>query len=398
MSEKPDLLSQLEAANSDDDVLAVFAKANGPVIPSMAQLETWYRGCLQSAKNEANARLRALWPNDPLRCYELFPSQHSLALGSSVGDASPLVITRPFLSAWKRDSTLKHPWAILVKSWQAHCPPARANLIVTKERKPPPDRRALDLNRAAAVLHLTSLAVVEVDGEPFVSDAPLRPGTVQRYRVMPTIDQPNLGPVLKPYPETIQGQATAGVVVEALAHLDLTGDERSPLRADMLRLGEIAFALTRTIHVSEAEGAVLLGGKNTPALRRRLNRALWGLRSLRVQVRDGVFYALADAEPGPVNALGRAPGGGWKRCVSMSGGGEGGKGSVDAFRPLSNLWPTGYRVDCSGPGRLGGRVADDAGPKWEYRDAWERPSLGLRPRLRGDGPPVAGKVRGCPAT
>lgn len=211
--------------------------------------------------------------------------------------------TKVFLRAWEKDRTLRHPWAVLVNSWQEHCPLSRAHLFVTGEPKTPPGKRALELSRAAAVLQMATLAVVEVDGEPFVSDAPLRPGTVQHYRVMPMIEQPDLSPVLKPFPDTIQRQATAGTLVEALAHLDLSGDERSPLRADMLRLGEIAYALTKTVHFSEPTGAILLGGRNTPALRKRLNLALWGLRGLRVKVGD-VFYALADAEPGPVNALG----------------------------------------------------------------------------------------------
>ena len=307
MSEESDLLGQLKAANSDADVLDAFANASGRKLPSLAQLKEWYdKKCLPSVKSEFEARLRALQPYGTSRQYNLFPEQGDLALlDSNTGDASPLTITTVFLRAWDNDRTLRHPWAILVKNWQEHCPPALANLIVTREPNPPRDKRALELSRAAAVLHLASLAVVEMEGEPFVSDAPLWPGLeAQRFRVMPTIEQPDLGRDLKPYPKTIQGQATAGILVEALANLDLTGDERSPLRADILRLGEIAYALTRTVHFSAADGAVLLGGRDTPALRQRLNGALWGLRGLRVQIRDGVFYALADAEPGPVNALG----------------------------------------------------------------------------------------------
>lgn len=302
MSKKEDLRVRLGAAESDADVIADFAKMKGRAIPSLAQLEEWYRNCLPSVRGEVDARIRALRPHG-LHSRELFPKQHSLALGSSAGDAGPLAVTKVFLPAWETDRTLQHPWAILIKSWQEHCPLSRADLIVTRERNPPPDKRALELSRAAALLQLATLTVVEVDGEPFVSDAPLRPGTVQLYRVMPMIEQPDLSPALKPYPDTIQGQATAGALVEALAQLDLTGDERAPLRADILRLGEIAYALNKTVHFSESTGAMLLGGRNTPAIRRRLNRALWGLRGLRVQVGD-VFYALADAEPGPVNALG----------------------------------------------------------------------------------------------
>ncbi len=306
---QPDLLEKLRAATSDGDVLAAFAKGRGGPTPSLAQLEEWYEdGCLPSVKEEVDVRLRALRSFGPvLHRRDLFPAQHSLTLlDSSAVDASPLAVTKLFLRAWDSGRTeLRHPWAILVKSWQEHCPLAQAHLIVQKEPNPPRDKRAVDLSRAAAVLHLASLAVVEIEGEPFVSDAPHWPGLeFQRFRVKKTVEQPDLGPAMKPYPETIQGQATAGIVVEALANLNLAGDERSPLRADILRLGEIAYALTRTVQFSEAHGAILLGGRNTPAMRRRLNQALWGLRGLRVQIRDGISYSLVDAEPGSVNALG----------------------------------------------------------------------------------------------
>lgn len=302
MSEARDVRDRLETACSDADVLAAFAEASGGAAPSLAQLEKWYaESCLSSVKKEVDARLRALRPHG-LRDPELFAKQRCLGLESSVGDGSPLAVTRLILRAWQPDKPLLNPWAILVKSWQEHCPPSKAFLLVTQEPKTPSGKRALELSRAAAVLHLATVSVVEVDGVPFASEAP-GPRTPKRlYRVASMTEQPHLSRVLLPHPRTLQGRATAGVLVEALAHLDLT-DERSSLRADMLRLGEIAYALTKTVHFSEAEGAVMLGNRNTPALRKRLNRALWGLRVLRVQVGD-VFYALADAEPGPVNALG----------------------------------------------------------------------------------------------
>lgn len=306
MSERKDILKLLRAATSDADVLAAFAKTKGqPAIPTLAALEKWYPNCLESVKNEVQARLRALWPHRPLQQYDLFPAQRSLSLLSSDEDISPFGVTGPFLRAWEKNHSLRHPWAILVKSWQEHCPLPQANLIIMREPKPPNNRRVLELNRAAAMLQLATLAVVEVDGAPFASDVPLRPGTLQRYEVVRFVEQRDLDPILQPHPKTIQGRATAGALVEALANLDLTGDERSKLRGDILRLGEIAYALTRTVHISEADGAILLSGRNTPAARRRFNRALWGLRALRVQAgEDGVFYALADAEPGLVNALG----------------------------------------------------------------------------------------------
>lgn len=304
MSERSDLYTELWNAESDEKVLAILARMYSSEVPSLAQLREWYGNCLQSVKDEVQERLRALWPD---RCrFDLFPSQRSLALDSSVDDASPLVVNREFLTARQKGKKLLHPWAILVKSWQEHCPVARAKLRVKRERRPSPNKQELVLARVAGVLNVASLAVVKVDGQPFASGAPLRlDGPMLRYRVQPMIEQPDLGRSLQPYPRKMAGRATAGMLVEAIARINLAGDDRSPLRADVLRLGEVAYGLTRTIHFSEAEGAVVLGGRDSPALRKRLHEALWVLRTLGLEVRKGRFYPLAVAEPGTsVNALG----------------------------------------------------------------------------------------------
>ena len=40
-----------------------------------------------------------------------------------------------------------------------------------------------------------------------------------------------------PAPGNLAGEATGGAVLEAVAQLWMTGDERNPLRGDVLRLG-----------------------------------------------------------------------------------------------------------------------------------------------------------------
>lgn len=91
---------------------------------------------------------------------------------------------------------------------------------------------------------------------------------------------------------------------EAPAAVELERDERSPLRGDLIRAGGFAFALTGTARLTDAEGAVLIGGQDTPANRRRFNRALWALRWAGIEVKPGIRWALADAEPGDVNRIG----------------------------------------------------------------------------------------------
>ena len=56
--------------------------------------------------------------------------------------------------------------------------------------------------------------------------------------------------------------------------------------------------------LSDAEGAVLVGGKDTKANRERFNEALRYARSMEFEAKPGIWWALLDAEPGETNRLG----------------------------------------------------------------------------------------------
>ena len=173
-------------------------------------------------------------------------------------------------------------------------PLTRRHLIVKAERKPPRGADPLLLNRTMGGLHLATLAAVEVDGEPFATPD-LDTGRMRtRRRVTIATPQGNLFPG----PRTLAGKATPGAIMEAVGREWMDGHERSPLRADVLRLGTLAYALTGAAVLTDAEGAVLTGGMDTPANRRRFNRALWWLRELSIEVTPGIRWALVDSEPG----------------------------------------------------------------------------------------------------
>ena len=78
-------------------------------------------------------------------------------------------------------------------------------------------------------------------------------------------------------------------MLEAVAQLWMTGDERNPLRGDVLRLGNMATSLTGAVKLSRAEGAILIAGRDSEPNRERFNRAAWGLRGLAYEGRAGAM-------------------------------------------------------------------------------------------------------------
>ena len=188
---------------------------------------------------------------------------------------------------------VKHPLAPLVR-WWVERPLAERHLLVTSAR-------GLHLARTPGTLALTNalLEVVPVDGEPFASAQPGQAMT--RYQVLEPQGK------LFPAPRSLDKQSTAGALVEALADFALTGDERSPLRSDISRLGHLAYALTGTARLTEAEGAILVGRADTPANRLRFWRAHRAARFL--SIRTGKYGARldlvnAEGQPGDVATLG----------------------------------------------------------------------------------------------
>ena len=211
---------------------------------------------------------------------------------------------RAVQNAERRRTTIPaHPLTPLVNAWQeATAPLARRRLLTTREPKPPKNGDPLLLVRTPGALSLATLAIVKVDGEPFASrqvgGSP--PVLLRRYWVQEPQGE------FFPGPRTLDECATPCMIVQSLAELPLTGDERSPLRADVHRLGNLAFALTGAARVTERQGALLVAGRDTPANRKRFNRAVRVLRSLEFQARPGITWSLADAEAGPVSRIGPA--------------------------------------------------------------------------------------------
>lgn len=228
---------------------------------------------------------------------------------SRIGRAvlGPLALTRVWLACRNSDGEAAaglHPLGFLVSAWQRRPkPPSRRYGLIRQEKKPPKGKEPAKLARTPAIVSLASSSVfeaVEVDGVPFATRRPHCEG-VGHYLV-----QPHQGDLFS-VPRKLAGSPTAGAVLDALANL-AKRDERSPLRADIYRLGTLAFALTGAIELTDSQGAVLVGGRDSPANRVRFNKALWELRCMCVRLpRSKMAWALAVAEPGPVSYLGPAP-------------------------------------------------------------------------------------------
>ena len=190
-----------------------------------------------------------------------------------------------------------HPAADLVRAWQAlPRPPDKVHMIVKREseRLTPEGEYPLTLARAPGALSLATLAVVQVDGEPFVTRAPDGEKVRMRKVIEPVQGQ------LFPYPRTLAGKATAGIFMQTLADMPIEGDGRTPLRADLWRLGNLAYALTGSLWLPESDGARLIGGKDSPQNRERFRRTVLAARGFIVlDKKTWEWYSLMDADRGP---------------------------------------------------------------------------------------------------
>ena len=196
----------------------------------------------------------------------------------------------------------RHPVAPLVSAWQRWKAaqgdlPDRVHVIVTRERHPPPKAEPLTLARMPGLLALTlaPLEAVEVDGAPLVSATP---DARRRYRVLPA-QQGELFAA----PRTLDKSATGGALVEAVASVPLGGDERNPIRADLLRIGTLAYALTGSVRLTPGEMSTLIVGRDTPQGRAQGLALVWLMRSIAIAP-AGEPWAAFDAEPGAVHRIG----------------------------------------------------------------------------------------------
>ena len=161
------------------------------------------------------------------------------------------------------------------------------------------------LTKQPGLLSMAMLEAVKVDGEPIASRVPLHtlePAAGCPRRALHRVREPVQGELFAG-PRTLAGNTTGGLLIAAIAAYDLDGDERSPLRGGLLWLGKLAYALQGSARLSDAELALLLTGRDTPATHAQALRTLevgrwlacwWG----------GRWVTLLDAEVGPPDPTG----------------------------------------------------------------------------------------------
>ena len=177
-------------------------------------------------------------------------------------------------------------------------------VLVARLARPVPERHLLAVTDRAelitlvrqpaymTVATLSELEAVAVDGEPFVTAGP-DTGLLAHYRARPRAAQRGL-----PFagPRRINGHLIGSPVVRALQAFPITGDERSPIRGDTLRLAVLGYAATGPMLLDEPTGALLFGA-NTEANRKRFWEA------------SRVYHhlELTDPKTGRYVTLGHAP-------------------------------------------------------------------------------------------
>ena len=121
------------------------------------------------------------------------------------------------------------------------------------------------------------------------------------------------------------------MLVAVLANYDLTGDERAMLRADVLALGTLAYALVgRTVTLDDVALATLTGGSATDA---NLTRGLRVLRFMRWVELDwhGRPGSIFDSEIAPETGLHRLGAPRWWGDLRR-------KNRPDAWRSSGGVW------------------------------------------------------------
>ena len=336
------------AARTADEILAAeariaWAKAHDGAdcppgrVPSVADMAAWTADdATEAARTEAAERLTALVPPDwqdargkgagakigpshpigepaPAGPWHVVPDRVDLAEAvrymlvtgltrpsmATVGAPSLDLYGRLMADAHRRWTGGPHPLAPLVAAWQARpTTPDKAHVLVKQERRPPTGAPPLRLARMPGLLALMQapLEAVEVDGEPLVSATP--DARHRRYRVLP----PEQGDLF-PAPRTLNKRATGGALVEAVASAPLGGDERNPIRADLLRIGTLAYALTGSVRLTPGEVSILIVGSDTPQGRAQGLALVWLMRSISIAP-TGEPWAAFDAEPGAVHRIG----------------------------------------------------------------------------------------------
>lgn len=133
------------------------------------------------------------------------------------------------------------------------------------------------------------IEAIEVDGAPLVSR-----WTDGFQRTAYRAATKGQGELL-PGPQSLGGKRIRDVLIATLADAPLTGDERATIRNDVHKLALATYALTGNATITDAEGAVFIGGRDTEANRRRWHAAVATGRALvMVMVIDKRTLAMRD--------------------------------------------------------------------------------------------------------
>ena len=261
---------------------------------------------------------------------------------------------------WTLTPELKHPLAPLVRWWCKRPQPLDRRHLITPAILRGDEPRPLV--RAPAVVDLCMLSPVEavlVDDIPLASAAP----AMQAYRRRPMRRPPNQGELRFAGPRSVGHVPVVNPIIAAVASLPLTGDERNLIRADVIRLAELAYALTGAATVPDDAGArFIAGGAVTDAtLRRWWNAcAVFGTALMTINERTGEWLDLGIATHTPdLGVVELSPPAWWH-----------GKGKFVRWRLSGGLWRPALS-----DGKRG------AGGTAERRSALHRTVAGLESRL-----------------
>ena len=230
-----------------------------------------------------------------------------------------------------------HPLNPLVRAWQSRARAVEARDVTLLEV--PGRDRPLRLVRAPAYLDLSlagpleaaSIESIEVDGEPFATAQVGGRAAYRRKRPAGQSAPRQLGFDGFPGPATFDGRVVSDVVLATLAEHPLTGDERNPLRGDVVLLGQLAIALSGATVLTAAEGVYFLTGQATVTdfALNRWNDAMLQLRRIDVAVNGG-WLNLANVDVLAPGEYAIAAPGWWLK--------QGGKGGVARWRLTGNLF------------------------------------------------------------
>ena len=172
-------------------------------------------------------------------------------------------------NAWRRrereGAKCPYPLIALVAMWRLRPEPVETRHFHVMKL---PDDAGAPMSKSPALLNFASGAIeaIKVDGEAFATRAA---ADMRKYR--PRRD-PN--DMFDP-PRKLNKEPINDIVIATTAGHALTDDDRSPLRNDIHKTALAVFALTgQGATITQSQGAVFVGGRDTDANRQRWHSAL----------------------------------------------------------------------------------------------------------------------------